>query len=55
MVMVEAFITVRNAGKERKTISILGMISFEMAMEKSRRQLINEAEVGALGYAAYIV
>lgn len=31
-----------NEGKERNTISILGMMSFDIPMEKARRQLIHQ-------------
>ena len=40
--IVEAFIKIGNAGEERNTISILGMMIFEMPVEKGRRQVTAE-------------
>jgi len=42
---VEAFIKIGNVGEERNTISILGMMIFEMPVEIGRRQLTHQSKV----------
>ena len=40
--IVETFIKIGNEGKKRNTIYTLGIMSFEIPMEKPRRQLIHQ-------------
>lgn len=47
--IVEAFIKIGNAGEERNTISILGMMIFDKSVEKGRRQLTYQLKFRGFG------